>query len=266
MSQTKTLRQRIRAGEVLVALRGSVTMSQSQLADVWAKGKYDYIWIDGQHTPFSEEQLVNYCAAAEALGIDVQLRLPHTRFAHLAGAIWILAPVRILVPEVMEMATVDDAIAYTYYPQQGRRSWGGAARRGLRSVARGMDRLSYAAWWNDYVVLGIQVESVEAVTNIRQSGQTGHQRGDLWPQRSLLQPGGPPRISTAKRGRLYAQCGRPITGYGHRPGHGHSHKARRTRQVSGHGDHAVPGRCWAIDGKAKAEDGSSLILPPLSFI
>lgn len=173
MSQTKTLRQRIQAGEVLVALRGSVTMNQSQLAEVWSQGKYDYIWIDGQHTAFSEDQLVAFCAAAEALGIDVQLRLPHTRHAYLAGRYLDLGPSAILVPEVMEVSTVDDAIAYTYYPQIGRRSWGGMARRGLRSVARGMDRLTYAAWWNDYVILGIQVESVEAVTNIRQLAKPG---------------------------------------------------------------------------------------------
>jgi 2-dehydro-3-deoxyglucarate aldolase/4-hydroxy-2-oxoheptanedioate aldolase len=173
MSQTRTLRQRIQAGDVLVALRGSVTMNQSQLAATLAKGKYDYIWIDGQHTAFTDEQLVAYCAAAEALGIDVQLRLPHTRHAYLAGRYLDLGPSAILVPEVMEVATVDDAIAYAYYPQKGRRSWGGAARRGLASVARGLDRLSYAAWWNDYVVLGIQVESVEAVTNIRQLAKPG---------------------------------------------------------------------------------------------
>ncbi len=173
MSHTKTLKQRIQAGEVLVALRGSVTMNKSQLADVLTKGSYDYIWIDGQHTTFSEEQLVTYCTAAEELGIDVQLRLPHTRYAHLAGRYLDFGPSAILVPEVMEIATVDDAIAYTYYPQKGRRSWGGAARRGLRSVARGMDRLSYAAWWNEYVILGIQVESVEAVTNIRHLAKPG---------------------------------------------------------------------------------------------
>lgn len=173
MSQTRTLRQRIQAGEVLVALRATVTMSQSQLAETWSKGKYDYIWIDGQHSAFSDQQLVDFCAAAEALAIDVQFRLPHTRHAYLAGRYFDLGPSAILVPEVMEQATVDDAIAYTYYPQQGRRSWGGPARRGLRSVARGMDRLTYAAWWNDYVVLGIQVESVEAVTNIRQLAKPG---------------------------------------------------------------------------------------------
>ena len=84
MTQDKTLRQRVRDGEVLVALRGSLNTTKSQLADIWATGRYDYIWIDGQHTAFSEESLVAYCTAAEELGIDVQLRIPHTRHAYLA--------------------------------------------------------------------------------------------------------------------------------------------------------------------------------------
>ncbi|MEZ4868593.1 MAG: aldolase/citrate lyase family protein [Caldilineaceae bacterium] len=173
MSQTKTLRQRIQAGDVLVALRGSLKTSKSQLAEIWATGRYDYIWIDSQHTAFSDEELVAYCAAAEELGIDVQLRIPHTRDAHKVGRYLDLGPSAVLVPEVMEESTVDDAIAYAYYGPIGRRSWGGGARRGLRSVARGMDRLTYAAWWNDYVILSIQVESVEAVTNIRQLAKPG---------------------------------------------------------------------------------------------
>jgi len=170
MSQTQTLRQRIQAGEVLVALRGSLNTSKSQLADIWATGRYDYIWIDGQHTAFSEHQLVDYCAAAEELDIDVQLRIPHTRSAHMVGRYLDLGFSAVLVPEVMEEETVDDALAYAYYPQIGRRSWGGAARRGL---ARGMDRLAYADWWNDYVIVGIQVESAEAVTNAGKLAKPG---------------------------------------------------------------------------------------------
>ena len=173
MSQSKTLRQRIEAGKELVALRGSLHTSKSELADIWATGRYDYIWIDGQHTPFSEEQLAAYCLAAEELGIDVQLRIPHTRDAHKVGRYLDFGPSAVLVPEVMTEAEVDDAIAYAYYGPIGRRSWGGGARRGLRSAAKGMDRLSYAAWWNSYVILGIQVESVEAVTNIRTLAKPG---------------------------------------------------------------------------------------------
>ena len=173
MSPTKTLRKRIRDGEVLVALRGSLTTSKDQLSGIWSTGRYDYIWIDGQHTPFSEEQLVNYCRAAEELGIDVQLRITHTRHAYLVGRYLDLGPSAVLVPEVMEPETVDDAIAYAYYGPIGRRSWGGSNRRGLRGVAQGMDRHAYAAWWNDYVVLAIQVESVEAVSNIRKLAKPG---------------------------------------------------------------------------------------------
>ena len=173
MTEGKTLRQRIREGEVLVALRGSLDTTKSQLADIWATERYDYIWIDGQHTAFSEESLVAYCIAAEELGIDVQLRIPHTRHAYMVGRYMDLGCSAVLVPEVMEEETVDDAVAYSYYPQKGRRSWGGSARRGMRSEAKGMDRLEYAAWWNDYVILGIQVESVEAVTNVQKLAKPG---------------------------------------------------------------------------------------------
>lgn len=176
MSQGKTLRQRIREGEVLVALRGSLKTSKDELAAIWSTGLYDYIWIDSQHTPYSDQELVDYCAAAEELGIDVQLRIPHTRQAYLVGRFLDFGLSAVLVPEVMEPETIDDAISYAYYGPLGRRSWGGTARRGLRGlngVPKDMDRREYAAWWNDYVVLAMQVESVEAVTNIQQLAKPG---------------------------------------------------------------------------------------------
>ena len=157
-------------GEVMVALRGSILTSKSELADIWSTGDYDYIWIDGQHTAFREEQLVDYCSAAEELGIDVQLRIPHTRHAYMVGRFLDFGFSAVLVPEVMEPETVDDAIAYAYYGPVGRRSWGGAARRGLSERP---ERRSYSAWWNDYVILGIQIESAEAVTNIRKLAKPG---------------------------------------------------------------------------------------------
>ena len=176
MTQEKTLRQRMKDGEVLVALRGSIKISKNELADIWSTGVYDYIWIDGQHTAYTEQQLVDYCGAAEELGIDVQLRIPHTRHAYLVGRFLDFGFSAVLVPEVMEPETVDDAIAYAYYGPIGRRSWGGTARRGLRGlngVPKDLDRHAYAEWWNDYVVLAIQVESVEAVSNIRKLARPG---------------------------------------------------------------------------------------------
>ena len=166
----KSLRQRIQDGEVLTAMRGSLSPSKAELAAMWATGRYDYIWIDSQHTPYSDQLLVDYCQAAGELGIDVQLRIPHTRQAHMVGRFLDFGLTAVLVPEVEEPETVDDAIAYAYYGPLGRRSWGGPTRKGF---SQGVDRHEYSAWWNDTVVLGIQVESVEAVTNIHKLAKPG---------------------------------------------------------------------------------------------
>ncbi len=166
----KSLRQRMQDGEVLTAMRGSLSTSKAELAAMWATGRYDYIWIDSQHTPYSDQLLVDYCQAAGELGIDVQLRIPHTRQAHMVGRFLDFGLTAVLVPEVEEPETVDDAIAYAYYGPIGRRSWGGPTRKGC---SQGVDRHEYSAWWNDTVVLGIQVESVEAVTNIHKLAKPG---------------------------------------------------------------------------------------------
>ena len=99
MSQTKTLRQRIEEGEVLVTLRAELSMAKSQLEEIWSTGRYDYMGIDIQHGPFSEQQLVDFCRAAEELDIDVQLRIPHTRQAYLVGVISTLDSARSWFPK-----------------------------------------------------------------------------------------------------------------------------------------------------------------------
>lgn len=166
-----SLKARMRNGEVLISLRTDITMERSRLEEALGKGTYDFIYIDGQHTPFSEEQLVNFCAAAEDFGLPVELRIPHTRQAYLVGRYCDLGPAAILVPEVMHENAVDEAIEFFYYPQQGKRSWGGAARYGVRG--KNIDRRTYAAWWNESAVLGIQLESVEAITNARRLAKPG---------------------------------------------------------------------------------------------
>jgi len=93
----------------------------------------------------------------------VQLRIPHTRHTYLIGRYLDLGPTSIMVPEVETAATVEEAITYTYYPPVGRRSWGGIARR--KAPDGQSARRAYADWWNDYVVLTLQLESVDAINN-----------------------------------------------------------------------------------------------------
>ena len=185
MSNTSSLKQRIHDGQIVVALRVPIETPRDALEAALeapaalGKGTYDLIYIDGQHMPWSEERLVAFCDMAEELGYPVQMRIPHTRNAYLIGRYLDMGLGGVLVPEVVEEATVDEAIAFAYYPQFGKRSVGGPARYGLRGrttmggrpVTPG--RLEYARWWNEQVVLGIQLESVEAIDNARRLAKPG---------------------------------------------------------------------------------------------
>ena len=168
MDNTKTVKQRIRDGDVVVALRVFFDYDRGQLEDALGKGTYDLIYVDGQHGAFTDERLVEFSGMVHELGLPLQFRIPHTRHTYLIGRYLDMGLSAILVPEVVEQETVAEAIAYTYYPQMGRRSWGGAARRGQEQWAGSVDRLEYAAWWNDTVVLAIQLESVAAITRAGQ--------------------------------------------------------------------------------------------------
>ena len=95
------LRSRVAAGEELLMLRGDINWSKEQLAAAWGKHKYDFIWLDSQHSPYSDHHLVSFTGAAEQLGIPVQLRIPHTRDAHKVGRFFDLGVSGALVPEVM---------------------------------------------------------------------------------------------------------------------------------------------------------------------
>jgi 2-keto-3-deoxy-L-rhamnonate aldolase RhmA len=167
------LRARIAAGEELVAMRADIDWGKAELAAAWGRGKYDFIWLDSQHSPYSDHLLVSFTGAAEELGIPVQIRIPHTRDAHKVGRFFDLGIAGALVPEVMEPATVQDALDFAYYGPIGRRSWGGANRLGLRPRSAPVARRDYAAWWNKTVLLSIQIESVETVTNIARLARPG---------------------------------------------------------------------------------------------
>jgi 2-keto-3-deoxy-L-rhamnonate aldolase RhmA len=170
---TTSLKEKIRAGEIIQALRVPIEISRDDLERAASKDDYDHLYIDSQHNGYSDEQIVRFCALADDLGFRVQLRIPHTRQAHMIGRFLDLGPSAILVPEVERVETVDEAVAFTYYPPFGKRSWGGDARYGIRRDGKPVGRVDYATWWNETVVLSMQIESVDAVINAGQLARPG---------------------------------------------------------------------------------------------
>ena len=165
-----SLKQRIKQGEVAIGVSVPLDATRSQMEDILGKDSYDFITLDSQHSAYNEEKLVVYCGLAEELGMPVQFRIKNTRNSYLIGNILDLGPAAIEVPLVEDDAIVDEAINNFYYPQVGKRSWGGAARYG---VSGRDDRLEYAGWWNDNGILCMQMETLRGVTNARQLAKPG---------------------------------------------------------------------------------------------
>ena len=164
------LKERIRNGDILIGVSAPPNATKSQMEDILGKDDYAFINTDSQHSPYNEDTLVQFCGYAAELDVPVQFRIKHTRHSYLIGNILDLGPAGIEVPQVEEHATVDEAINYFYYPQLGRRSWGGAARWQIETNG---DRLGYAEWWNSHGWLCLQMESLQAVSNARQLAKAG---------------------------------------------------------------------------------------------
>ena len=167
----RNLKQRIGAGEQVIGANVGMTHTVEQLKKIVESGEYDFLWVDGQHSAFSEDRLVEFCDRADALDADVMFRIKHTFHSYLVGNLLDLGPAGIEVPQVELESTVEEAVNYFYYPQQGMRSWGGGARRKVEE--QGGDRLGYAGWWNGYGVLMMQLESIPAVTAARKLAKAG---------------------------------------------------------------------------------------------
>lgn len=170
MANRDDIKQRIHRGDVLIGVSAPVTASKSQLEDILGKDDYAFVSTDSQHSAFNEETLVRFCSYAGELDTPVQFRIKHTYHSYLVGNVLDLGPAGIEVPQVEEEATVDEALKYFYYPQQGKRSWGGVARW---KIDGNDDRLAYADWWNTRGWLCLQMESIQAVSNARHLAKPG---------------------------------------------------------------------------------------------
>ena len=163
------LKKKIRDGEQVVGCGVPVTSTRDQLGAIRDAGTYDFVAIDAQHTPFSEERVAEFCGIAEELDLFVMLRIKHTRLAFLSGNYLDLGPCGVEIPQTELDSTVEEALQGFYYPPLGLRSYGGGARRGAQRKTPD----EYAEWWNQYGVLWQQIESVEAVTHSRQLAKPG---------------------------------------------------------------------------------------------
>jgi 4-hydroxy-2-oxoheptanedioate aldolase len=170
MHGIETLKTRIQNGEQIVGASIRMWATKADIEQTMSQRNYDYLAVDAQHSPFSEENLANFCEIANSMGIPVQLRIKHTQFTFTIGNMLDLGPSMIEIPQVENLNTVNDAVANFHYPQKGRRSWGPSRSP---QTAEYPQRLDYAKWWNTHGVLWMQLESIAAVVQTKEMSEAG---------------------------------------------------------------------------------------------
>ena len=195
MSDQKTLKERSRAGEKINIVRIPMSSSREQVLEVIDQNPCDILYIDSQHGAHTEWDVARICSAVEELGVLVQLRIKHRRHAYLIGSYLDLGVFAIKVPQVEDEATVIEATNSFYFPPIGKRSWGGAVGYGIKGQS---NRREYAEWWSSNGILGIKIESIRAVINVRELAKPGVDYLDFGPQDLLfdLETKSHPRLKT----------------------------------------------------------------------
>ena len=170
MHGIESLKQRIHAGEKIIGASVRMWSSRNDIERTMAIRNYDFLAVDAQHSPFSEQTLAEFCEIANELGIPTQLRIMHASQAYLIGNMLDLGPSMIEIPQVEELETVREAFKNFYYPQKGRRSWGPSRSPQSDQYP---DRLDYAQWWNDHGILWMQIESLRGIDQVKEMSEAG---------------------------------------------------------------------------------------------
>ncbi len=171
MEMSPYLKERIRNGERLVGVGACpMEVEKADLEKTLASDRYDFIMVDSQHAAFTEPILVRYCGMAQELGVPVIFRIMDTSQVYMIGKYLDLGASGIEIPQVSSKQVGSDAVTKLYYPPRGIRSYGGAARVKLTDFK---DRIGYIEKWNEYGILWLQLESIEAVNNARSLAKTG---------------------------------------------------------------------------------------------
>jgi 2-dehydro-3-deoxyglucarate aldolase len=146
---------RLRAGETL--LGSIIALSCPEVAELFSRAGFDWLFIDTEHAPLDA---LAAQALLQAARCPCLVRVYAGEEAVIKKALDIGAA-GVVVPQVTTAADAERIVRYCKYPPRGSRGVGIARAQGY-----GLDFQEYVDGANDNVIVMLQIEHVDAVTNI----------------------------------------------------------------------------------------------------
>lgn len=158
-SHLKRVTQKITSGGV--PLGTVINLSDATVTEVLANAGYDFLWIDGEHSPLGLPEVSRHVLAARSYGVAPFIRIPWNDPVR-AKPILEMGPAALVFPFINSADDAANAVAACRYPPKGVRGFGPQRANlfGSESLGEYMSRSEQEPW----VVL--QIEHVEAVKNL----------------------------------------------------------------------------------------------------
>lgn len=152
-----TFIERLRQDEFLLGTM--LTIPAPEVAEMLAKCGFDWLFMDGEHSPLS---ILDWQRMIQAVGGRCAsiLRVPRCGEAEIKKALDIGAD-GIIAPGVNSVALAADVVRWCKYPPQGQRGVGLGRAQGY-----GLDFSEYVGSANDEIAVVVQAEHIDAVENI----------------------------------------------------------------------------------------------------
>ena len=140
---------------------GWTSIGHPQISEMFAFSGIDFLGIDLEHSTINQEQSQRIITVCDAQGVGCLPRVP----SHNPESIKRLldsGAKGVIVPNVETEKQVQAIINWVKYPPIGQRGFGVSRAQGY-----GFNFENYVSNWNENSVIIIQIESVEAVRNIK---------------------------------------------------------------------------------------------------
>ena len=158
-TRLEKLKERVKSGEIVVGT--AVLLSDSVITEQLGTLGYDFIWIDGEHSVLTNEQIRAHIMAAELTGMATIVRVPDHDPATVKPILE-NAPDAVIFPMINTAEEAKQAVASCLYPPKGIRGYGPyrAHRFGM------IPNEEYVASIDQCFLKIMQIEHAEAVKNL----------------------------------------------------------------------------------------------------
>lgn len=141
----------------------NLTFPSTHVIEILGPLDFDFVWIDGEHGPFSLEQLEDHCRVAELVGITPIARVPNIQSSTILQ--FLDRGIQgIIGPHIATKADAEQLVRACNFGPEGERSFGG--NRGCDYDYQLDDKVAYYRQCNENMLVSALLEDAGVVDNL----------------------------------------------------------------------------------------------------